>query len=94
MNIRRFFSDHKIVNKSVKISGDEFYHLKIVNRAEAGNSIEVIDGKGSLYLGQIRGFTKNEAEVIITKTITEKDSDQKIIIASSLLKKKKYEPAN
>ncbi len=86
--IRRFFSFHPVVNNRVAVTGDELFHLKTVNRAKAGDPIEVINGKGSLYSGTIRTVGGSEAVVDITREENAGRPGVRVIVAPSLIKKK------
>lgn len=88
MEIRRFYSFHPVVNNRVIVTGDELFHLKTVNRAKTGDSVQVINGRGSLYFGTIRTVSGNEAVVDITREEREDKPGVHIIIAPSLIKKK------
>jgi 16S rRNA (uracil1498-N3)-methyltransferase len=92
MNTRRFFTDADLepssAGQTIPISGDEYHHLKHVNRARCGDRIEIIDGRGSLYSGEIRAFKTHE--VLVDVKIEERTGKPpvNIIIAPSLLKQR------
>jgi len=88
MSIRRFYSPHPLIDNHVSITGEELHHLKRVNRAKKGDKIEVIDGKGALYFGNIRTLKDHEAIVEITSEEKQDKPSSIIIIAPSLTKKK------
>ncbi len=88
MSIRRFFSPHPVINNHVPITGEELHHLKKVNRAKKGDKIEVINGKGALYFGNIRSLKDREAIVEITSEERQAKPSSVITIAPSLTKKK------
>ncbi len=88
MTTRRFFSAHPVINKSIRITADELFHLKNVNRARLEDEVEIIDGKGTLLSGKIRKIDNNEALVAIHKEEKVPKPPLRIIIAASLLKKK------
>jgi 16S rRNA (uracil1498-N3)-methyltransferase len=88
MSIRRFFSPHPVINNHVLITGEELHHLKNVNRAKKGDKIEVINGKGALYFGNIRSLKDHEAIVEITGEERQAKPSSVITIAPSLTKKK------
>ena len=58
-----------IVNGLVVLNADETRHASKVLRKHLGDTIEVINGKGSLYVSRIIGITKSklEAEIISQK---------------------------
>jgi len=86
MSIRRFLSDDPIHGNTARITGDELHHLKHVNRARCGDTIEVIDGNGTLISGEISSLKSNEA-IIEAIHIEKVDKPPvKTVIAPSLLK--------
>lgn len=88
MNIRRFFSGNQVNGATIAISGDEYHHLKHVNRAKCGDQIEVIDGRGSLFVGEIRELKPDEAVVDIKGNETQEKPPVSVIVAPSLLKQR------
>lgn len=88
MTVRRFFSSHPLTGSTIRINGDEYHHLKNVNRARNGDPLEVIDGRGSLYFGQVRSMTGNEAVVDISKLESIDKPPLTMIAAPSLLKQR------
>jgi 16S rRNA (uracil1498-N3)-methyltransferase len=89
---RRFFSESPATGNAegslLHIEGDEFYHLKNVNRAAPGDSIEVIDGSGSMYLCVIRQLKPNRAVVEVRQIQQSEKTPVRVIIAPSLLKQR------
>ncbi len=88
MSIRRFITDHPVGGSQAVISGDELHHLRAVNRARSGDIIEVLDGNGALYTGEIRKLSGSEALVDISEVTTQPRPPIHFIIAPSLTKKK------
>ncbi len=88
MRTRRFHSKGKTDHLFIEIVSNELYHLKNVLRKKRGDSIEVFNGKGSLFSGKIESINKSKAIVKITKEILKERPSTNIIIAPSLLKKK------
>lgn len=64
------------------------FHLRNVNRAKTGDKIEVINGKGALYFGEIREIRKDEAVVVVAGQENKPQPPLKTVIAPSLIKKK------
>ncbi len=88
MTIRRFFCLTPEKDGLVSITGEELHHLRTVNRAVKGDGLEVIDGKGHLYRGEIRSVNSREAVVgIINKEFREKPANR-VIMAVSPAKKR------
>ncbi len=86
MNTRRFITDHPITENTARITGDELHHLRNVNRAKPGDIIEIIDGQGTLCIGEIRSIKNSEALADIKEIERIPSSSPQIIIAPSLLK--------
>jgi 16S rRNA (uracil1498-N3)-methyltransferase len=62
--MRRFFlqpSEKLEADNSVSLTGDEFHHLRNVSRLEAGERVELLDGKGKIALATIREIGKKAA---------------------------------
>ncbi len=92
MNIRRFliepFTETSAIGRTLSISGDEYHHLKNVNRAQIGDTVEMIDGVGSLFYGVIRALKAREALVDINNELRTEKPPVHITIAPSLLKQR------
>ncbi len=86
MNTRRFFSSHPCTGNTLRLSGDEYHHLKNVNRAKPGDPVEVIDGQGSLFIGEIQSMKTHEALVQVKKIEKSHKPPVNVIVAPSLLK--------
>jgi 16S rRNA (uracil1498-N3)-methyltransferase len=86
MSARRFFSSHPFTGNTLRLNGDEYHHLKNVNRAKPGDPVEVIDGQGSLFIGEIQSMKPDEALVSVKKIEKSPKSPVKVIVAPSLLK--------
>ena len=88
MSIRRFFSSHPLTGNILRLSSEEYHHLKNVNRAKCGDSIEVVDGQGSLFFGEIQAMKSDEALVQVKKIEKNHKPPVNIIVAPSLLKQR------
>jgi 16S rRNA (uracil1498-N3)-methyltransferase len=88
MITRRFFSPHPLSGNTLHISSDEYHHLKNVNRAKCGDSLEVIDGHGSLFTGEIQAMKSDEALVLVKKIEKSHKPPINVIVAPSLLKQR------
>ena len=86
MTTRRFFSFHPCTGNTLRISGDEYHHLKNVNRAKPGDPVEVVDGKGALFIGEIQAMKSDEALVLVKKIEKNHKPPVNVIVAPSLLK--------
>lgn len=74
--------------KTITVSGDEYHHLKQVNRARPGDEIEAIDGNGLLIQGRIREFKPRNAIIDIEESIFQEKPPCRLIVAPSLLKQR------
>ena len=88
MSTRRFFSSHPVTGNTLCISSDEYHHLKKVNRAKPGDPIEVIDGHGSLFSGEVQAMKPQEVLVSVKKVEKIEKPLANIIVAPSLLKQR------
>jgi 16S rRNA (uracil1498-N3)-methyltransferase len=88
MKIHRFFSDNPVQKGWTSITGPEFFHLKSVIRAQTDDTIEVVDGAGSLITGQIHQIKKNEARIVIKYHQKVKPKPVRLIVAPAVFKKK------
>jgi len=88
MKTRRFFSDNPVQDGWTSISGDEFHHLTSVMRAHTDDTIEIVDGAGTLIIGKIRRINKKEAKIHILNQEREGEKPVKLIVAPAVLKKK------
>ncbi|MBE9532126.1 MAG: RsmE family RNA methyltransferase, partial [Proteobacteria bacterium] len=69
--MKRFFSKELTKNSSeLKLTGDEFHHLKNVLRLKADEKIEVINGTGLLAFALIDKIDRHSARLIIEETPT------------------------
>jgi 16S rRNA (uracil1498-N3)-methyltransferase len=88
MSSRRFFTHHPPNGNTLRISGDEAHHLKHVNRAKCGDSLEVIDGQGSLFYSTIRAMKADEVILQVEREEKCPKPPVRLIIAPSLVKQR------
>lgn len=69
MPVNRFFYDG-VLEKVVTLEGDEHHHLAHVMRNKKGNSVELVNGKGFLAVGEVIEIQKREAQIEI-KSLSE-----------------------
>lgn len=86
MNLRRFFSPSELNNHQIEITGEDLFHLKTIMRGKPGDAVEVINGRGSLFTGNITGINNSKATISVTKVFSEQEPEPRIIIAPSLIK--------
>lgn len=65
------------------LTGDEFYHLKSVMRARIGDTIELVNGKGTLSHARLTNISKDAAHFEITST-THTPPPAPLILAQAL----------
>ena len=87
MTFRRFLLT-KIENDKIIIDKDEFHHLKNVLRFKVNDRVDVVDGKGNLYLCEIKEIKRDFAKLIILNHEFKDEYKPKIVIAPSLIKSK------
>jgi 16S rRNA (uracil1498-N3)-methyltransferase len=85
--MRRFFFDPKTRRgETVVLSKEESRHIKKVLRLEVGSTVELLDGEGGLYSGEITEVERT-VEVEITGTLSdESDSLGSIQVCQAILK--------
>jgi len=88
VSTRRFFSSHPLTGNILRLCGEELHHLKNVNRTKCGDSIEVIDGQGALFFGEIQAMKSDEALVLVKKIEKSDKPPVNVIAAPSLLKQR------
>jgi 16S rRNA (uracil1498-N3)-methyltransferase len=76
----------------LRILGDEHQHLKVA-RAEAGEAVEVFDGKGGVWTGKVRSTGKRETLVEILESRQIEQSGPELILGLSLVKPAAFELA-
>jgi len=90
--MRRFFFDPKTRRgEHVVLSKEESRHIKKVLRLEVGSAVELLDGEGGLYSGEISGIERT-VEVKITATLSEEESSSgSIQVCQAILKGEKMD---
>ncbi len=77
----------------VTITGDEFKHLGFSRRARVGDKVEIINGHGDIFSGNIVKFEKGKCEVEILEKIKLPFKEPLISIAFAMIEKGKFESA-
>ena len=92
MNHRRFFLSQPPEGNEATLSGEEAHHLIHVLRAKAGESIELINGSGAVWRGEIAEVRHDSVE-IANLTLLPQDQAPlpNIILIQSLCKTEKLE---
>lgn len=85
MPAERYYSSNSLVlGSTFDLIDVEFHHLVHVMRAKAGDSIEIIDGSGTLAVGEILAIEKKKAIISIKTSEASVKSPISIILAQAL----------
>ncbi len=82
----RYFVPQSFSENVIQIEGSELHHLRTVCRNKPGDSIEMIDGKGSLGLGRVRSLSKESATVELLSLESKPRPDFVLTLFLALLK--------
>jgi 16S rRNA (uracil1498-N3)-methyltransferase len=83
MPAHRFFLDTTFSEKTALLTGDEFHHLKNVMRARIGDSIEIVNGKGTLVHAHLIEIKNSSALLEITQKIDQPPPSHTLILAQA-----------
>jgi len=91
--MHRFFaSKESILKDSVTLTGSDASHIRTVLRLQAGDKIQVLDGKGTLYIVQLADVkAKSVTGEIISSEKVDTESLLKIHLGQSLIKGNKFD---
>ncbi|MCE5295002.1 MAG: 16S rRNA (uracil(1498)-N(3))-methyltransferase [Chlamydiales bacterium] len=70
----------------IALKDDEFHYLKSVMRTRVGESIEVINGQGSLAQGEVIGIFNKEAHITLSEVKTHNKPQPIVKLALAFLK--------
>ena len=90
MPAERFYIDAGL-DGSLTLEGTEFHHLAHVMRARVGDSLELVNGKGSLASAKITALSKHNATLLVLSATTTPVPPPKIILAIPLMRPSKLE---
>lgn len=92
MPANRFFLDEPLeIGKTVRLEGPEEHHLRHVMRVEAGDELELIDGRGTLAHAELVAFEKRASLLRIMKLECEKMPERKLTLVVPLMRPAKLE---
>jgi len=91
MHHRRFLLSSPPLANQATLSGDEAHHLIHVLRAEIGDSIELIDGSGSVWRGEVAELDSASVKIRNLVDLPQEDSTIRRILVQSLCKADKLE---
>lgn len=81
----RYYIDTPLIpNNRTSIEGQELLHLVRVMRHRAGDTIELVNGRGILAVGTIEEITKRSAEIKIDALLKEETFPSEVIIAQAI----------
>ncbi len=83
MPAHRFFLDTTFSEKTALLTGDEFHHLKNVMRARTGDTIEIVNGKGTLVHAHLIEIKNSSALLEITQKIDQPPPSHTLILAQA-----------
>ena len=86
MTQRRYFSSQPIDGDSVTLAGEEFRHIVTVMRAQVGNEMEIVDGRGKWVRAVIRKMDHHSLRAEVVESKCEARPAVHVIIAPSLTK--------
>lgn len=85
MPVERFYCPTELrLNETIDLVDQEFHHLAHVIRAEVGDSIEIVNGKGILAHATIETLQKRKAHLKIVSVSSGKPSSFKMILAQAM----------
>jgi 16S rRNA (uracil1498-N3)-methyltransferase len=91
MSRRRFFVPGECIRDGVAcLLSDQAHHLRNVLRLRAGEVVEIFDGKGSGYAGEV-DFQDTAVFIRGLRNITTHESQVRVLLAASLIKSSKFE---
>ena len=84
MHRRRFFLSSPPQANQAILSGDEAHQLIHVLRAETGDLVELIDGSGSVWRGEVAELDSAAVKIRILVDLPQEDSAVRLILVQSL----------
>jgi len=81
---RFFLSEEMQEGTIVSLAGEEAHHMRIVMRKKAGETLELIDGRGALAQAEIIGFSKDAVQLEIKSLFREKKSAFEVVLAQAI----------
>lgn len=91
MSRRRFFVPRESIrDEAASLPSDQAHHLRHVLRLKSGDAVEIFDGQGSGYTGEVE-FQESGIFVRRLQMIDAPDSPVRVVLAAALIKSSKYE---
>ncbi len=79
-----------IDNGVLRISGDEHHHLR-VSRTQTGEPVDVFDGKGGVWTGEVASVEKHETRIRVIAARNEPGPSIELVLAQALIKPASFE---
>lgn len=90
MPAERFYIDADLTG-ILSLEGPEFHHLAHVMKVRIGDSIELVNGRGSLAQAKVTAISKHNATLEVLSTHSKPVPPPKIILAVPLMRPSKLE---
>lgn len=85
MPAERFFSDNELqVGQMVELFDQEFHHLAHVMRAQEGDSVEIVNGRGALAAAAVASRDKKRAILQVESIVIESPPAVEVILAQAV----------
>ena len=82
------FSEASVLKDSLQLDGRESHHLIKVLRAKVGNTVDVLNGRGTIYRGRIKEAHSKAVIVKIEDRVESSQSIPKVTLLQSITKGK------
>lgn len=91
MALRRFYIPPESIHDSAaQLPADQVHHLRNVLRIQAGDAVEIFDGAGNGYSGEVE-FRGSDVFICQLKRLPSQASPVRLILAGALIKPAKFE---
>lgn len=81
---RYYFDGELTLQANILLADTEFHHLAHVMRSKAGESVEIVNGKGALAQAEILRLDKKQAALSIRQVSTKERSSFEVILAQAI----------
>ncbi len=85
-----YLPDPTIDDGLLRVSGDEHHHLK-VSRTQPGELIDVFDGEGRVWAGEVDSVDKKETRIRVVTARSESGRQVELVLAQALIKPASFE---
>lgn len=91
MGLNRYYTPDALQTGTYLLTGTEAHHLLRVMRAQKGDQLELINGKGALALATVQEIHKKETSLTIEKVENFPPEEPPVILAAALIKQSRLE---